>query len=193
VLASRLDKIQTRLVHGEGGTGSLAAYAGPLPPDADRTGDDGLEPLDAERYLELRVEDQMRYYQNRIRLLDRRRIALQTLAILASGAGALVAAVGAEIWVALTAAASAAPLAYLAHLQVDNTIVAYNQSAARLEGVLRWWHGRPPEGRTPQAFGELVAETEAGMAAERGGWVEQMTEALRELQTRQEKQQNKGS
>lgn len=188
LLAARLEKIQNKLVHGEAGSGALPPYVGPLPPDADATDDDGLQPLNADRYLELRAADQIRYYNRHLKVLERRRAALQGLAIVASGTGALVAAVGAETWVALTAAVAAAPLAYLAHLQVDNTIVADNQSVARLEGVLRRWHARPPAARTPQAFGELVAETEAVMTAEREEWVEQMTEALRDLQARHQKQ-----
>ena len=133
----------------------------------------------------------MRYYQRRLLELERRRTALLVLAVVASGVGTMIAAAGAETWVALTTAVAAAPLAYLAHLQVDTTIVAYNQSAARLEGLMRRWHGRPAQARSSdsEAFGELVREAEAALAAEHGGWVEQMTEALHELQERQQREQ----
>jgi hypothetical protein len=89
--------------------------------------------------------------------------------------------------VALTTAVGAAALAYLAHLQFDSTIVSYNQAAARLDAVGRRWHAHLPDSRSQRAFVQMVNETEAVMATERGGWIEQMTEALRELDDHERK------
>lgn len=85
------------------------------------------------------------------------------------------------MWVALTSALAAAPLAYLAHLQVEKTIVTFNQSVAQLDDVLRRWHGRASDPPSHQAFARLVAATEAILTAEHGTWVEEMTQAMRDL------------
>jgi hypothetical protein len=186
LLAARLNKIHDRLMHSEASGGAVPVYDGPLPPRmyGALARDDGLSTLTAEEYLEIRVNGEIGYYEGRIRRLERRRSVMQFLAVAASAAGAVVAAAGAETWVALTSALGTAPLAYLAYLQVDNTIIAYNQTAARLEALVRHWRARPASGRTPQAFIRLVTEAESILTAELGMWVEEMKEALRELHDR---------
>jgi hypothetical protein len=186
VLADHLRGIQTRLMHTEASSGLLPPYEEHLPPLVGDASDDGSRQLRPEDYLELRIEDQMRYYQRRLREFARRRTVLRTVAVAASAAGALVAAAGAQIWVALTTAVAAAAIAYMAHLQVDNTIVVYNQSLARLEGLLRSWHQHAGHTPPPHAFDKLVHDTEAVLTAEHWAWVEQMSEAVREDESRQD-------
>ncbi len=177
VLARRLGMIERRLMHTEVGNSALPVGEGDLPV----VGGAGLEPLSAEEYVHERIVDQLRYYRDRLRAYDLRRRILQGIAVAASSAGALVAAAGGQLWVALTSAIAAAPLAYLAHLQVERTIVTYNQSVAQLDDVLRRWHAREPRARTAQAFAALVEMTEAILTAEHGTWVEEMTEAMHHL------------
>ena len=192
LLATQLNKIQDHLMHTEASAGTIRRYESPLPPrmyGADPS-DDGLHMLDAKQYIDLRVNAEIRYYEGRVSELERRRWVAQVLAVSATAAGVLVAAAGAATWVALTTALGVAPLAYLAYLQVDNTIVAYNQSAVRLEELVRGWRARPASTRTPRAFSRLVTAVEAVLTAELGMWVEEMNEAIRELQ---ESQQEHGS
>ncbi len=113
-LAAHLDAIETRLMQTEASGGPLTPYDGPLPPEMYGAGrdDDGLSPLDAERYLQIRIADQLAYYHGRIRSLDRRRNTLQLLAIAAGATGAILAAARLEVWIGLTSGASAAALAY---------------------------------------------------------------------------------
>src|SRR6266545_1111470 len=165
-------------------SGPLTPYEGPLPPQmygASRY-DDGLSPLDSSRYLATRVADQLSYYHGRIGKLDRSRNSYQLLAIASAGAGALLAAAGAEIWIGLTTTISVAATAYLANLQLDNTIVAYNQSANKLSGLLREWSSRTANGPARAPFEDLVARGEAVLTTELSGWVQQMNDALRQLQ-----------
>jgi hypothetical protein len=188
VLAGHLAEIQSRLMHSEASSGTIApSDAGSISQDDDPEADDGLQALDADAYLRLRLQDQIDYYQRRVRRLERRRSVLQIVAIGAGGAGALVAAAGAEVWVALTTAVAAAPPAYLAYLQVDSTIVAYNQAAARLDTLSRGWRARAPAARTTAAFDDLVTQAETVLITELGGWMEQMVNALRELQERHQR------
>ncbi len=182
-LAARLDAVEARLLQTEASSGPLLPYRGPLPPDmyGAASDDDGLSPLAPDRYLAIRVGDQLSYYHQRIESLNRRRNGLQLLAIAAGAAGAILAAANFEAWIGLTAGASAAALAYLGSLQVDNTIVTYNQTAARLAGQQRRWLALLPSQRGQAAFKRLVTACEEALANEVSGWVQQMNDAMDDL------------
>jgi hypothetical protein len=186
-LAAHLDAIDTRLMQTQASSGPLTPYNGPLPPEMYGAGrdDDGLSPLDAERYLQIRVADQLAYYHGRVRSLDRGRNALQLLAIAAGATGAILAAAGLEVWIGLTSGASAAALAYLGYLQIDNTVVTYNQAAAKLAGLEREWRARSPAQRNSAALRDLVTRGEAALTTELAGWVQQMSDTLEDLKNRQ--------
>jgi hypothetical protein len=183
-LAERLGAIDSGLIHTDASGGPLTGYLGPLPPAAYGTEsrDDGLSSLDPARYVEIRVADQLGYYRGKVRKLDRRRAALQLVTLAAGGLGALLAAAGAEIWIGLTTALSGAALAHLGYLQVDNTIVAFNQAATQLAALEREF--RAANGATPD-FETLVTRAETVLTTELSGWVQQMTDALAELQDQQ--------
>jgi hypothetical protein len=186
-LAAHLDAVESRLMQTEVSGGQLTPYAGPLPPAMYGAGrdDDGLSLLGAERYLQIRVTDQLAYYHGRVHTLSRLRSLLQLLAISAGGAGAILAAAGFDIWVGLTGGMAAAALAYMGSLQIDNTIVTYNQSATKLAGLERQWHALSPGQRNPAAFSGLVTAAEDVLTSELVGWVQQMNDAMRELKERQ--------
>ena len=183
MLADRVGKIERHLAHTEASSREVPPYDGPLPPPmyGAAGADDGLHSMTLSEYVDSRVADQIRFYRGRTSELERWRTLLQLLAVAASGAGALIAAAGAEIWVAVTTAISAAPLAYLAHLQADTSIAAYNHSAARLEGIERRWQAHLQSGDTEGAV-TVVRDAEAVLTSERGGWVAHMSEALRDEQ-----------
>jgi SMODS and SLOG-associating 2TM effector domain 1 len=105
--------------------------------------------------------------------------------VAAGGSGAILAAAGVEVWIGLTTAISAAALSYLAYLQVDNTIVAYNQAASTLTRLEREWAAGDHEGDDREAFDDLVARGEAVLTTELGGSVQQMTVALDRLHAQQ--------
>jgi len=188
VLARQLDAIEGRLMQTEASSGALRPYDGPLPPPmyGAAKDDDGLSEMDARSYLRIRVGDQLAYYTRRTDRLERRRNLFQVLAITGGGAGAILAAAGLEIWIGLSTAISAAALSYLGYLQVDNTIVAYNQTAAKLRALDREHGGRASQSLDAATFDSLVGRCEAALATELGGWVQQMNEALEELQARQD-------
>jgi len=186
-LAAQLDGIEDGLMQTDASSGPLTPYDGSLPPEmyGSARDDDGLSRLDAARYIQIRIGDQLGYYHGRIRELDRRRGILQIVAVLAGGSGAILAAAGVEVWIGLTTAISGAAASYLAHLQVDNTIVAYNQTASKLNRLQRKWNALGPEQRDDAAKEALVTGGEAALGTELGGWVRQMTQALDRLQEQQ--------
>ena len=187
-LGVRLESIRMKLLQTEASGAELTPYAGPLPPDmygASRD-DDGLSPLDANQYLKLRVGDQLRYYHPKVANLARTRRRFQLAVLAAGGAGAIVAAAGQEIWVGLTTAIAAAAVAYLHSRQVENTLVAYNQAAGKLEALrTKWLALTDKQRKDPATFEALVNDGETILATELGGWVLQMTEALEELRSSQ--------
>jgi SMODS and SLOG-associating 2TM effector domain 1 len=151
-----------------------------MPPvmDGALADDDGLSPLDPDRYLEIRVANQLSYYRLKTVGLERKLRRLQLLILLAGGAGALVAAAGAELWVGLATAVAAAAAAHLAYLQVESTLVTYNQAAARLDDLQARWLAAPSPDRDGRRFDQLVEDAEAAVETELSGWVLQMTKAL---------------
>jgi hypothetical protein len=186
----QLGLIETRLMQTEVSSGPVTPYQGQLPPvmygaEAD---DDGLSPLGAERYLRIRVGDQLGYFHKSIRNLNKRRNILQFIAIAGGAAGAILAAANKEIWIGLTSGASAAALAYLSYLQVDNSIVTYNQTASQLTGLERGWRVLSSDDQTQEAFESLVAKCEAALSTELTGWVQQMKSALEDLRKSQKKE-----
>jgi SLOG in TRPM, prokaryote/SMODS and SLOG-associating 2TM effector domain 1/Protein of unknown function (DUF4231) len=178
-LALRLNAVDERLLHTEASSFPLTPYEGPLPPQmyGASAGDDGLSSLDGERYLELRVGDQLRYYHPKIADLGRRLRVLQVLALVAGAAGTLLAAAGYEVWIGLTTAIAANVVAYLGYLQVEPTLIAYNQAAGRLESLRRAWEAEPVRRRD---FDKLVDDCESVLSTELSGWVQQMNQAIEE-------------
>ena len=180
-LVERLTTIDAGLIKTDASGGPLTPYDGPLPPEmyGAEKGDDGLSALDAERYVEMRIADQIGYYAGRVRELDRRRAVLQLVTLASGGAGALLAAAGAEIWIGVTTALAGAALAQLGYLQADNSIVSCNQAKSQLAALEREF--RAGRGRTPD-FENLVTRGESVLLTELGGWVTQMTDALAQQQ-----------
>ena len=90
---------------------------------------------------------------------------------------------GLEIWIGVTTALAGAALAHLGYLQVDNTLVAFNRAAAQLAALKREFEAGGA--RRPDLEG-LVTRGETILTTELGGWVQQMTDALEQLQAEQE-------
>ena len=99
--------------------------------------------------------------------------------------GAILAAAGLYVWIGLTSAAAAALLAYLNSLQVDNTIVTYNQSATKLAGIERDWRALGTAQLDPGAFEKLMSRSETVLTGELTGWVQQMSDTMHELKNKQ--------
>jgi hypothetical protein len=182
-VAARLNALDERLMHTDASSGPLTPYAGPLPPRmyGASARDDGLSRLDADRYLLFRVGDQLNYFHPKVVQLARRLRVLQLLALTVGAAGTLLAAAGLEVWIGLTTAIAAAAVAYLGYLQVEPTLVAYNQAAGRLESLHRLWTAQPAKKRD---FEWLVNEAEGVLTTELSGWVEQMSQAIEEAARR---------
>ena len=171
--------------------GPLVRYAKTLAPTApacSQKKDDGFSFLTPERYIDLRLEDQLKYYSSKIPKLGKQIKQTQVAILVAGGAGTLLAALHAELWVALTTALATALTSSLASRRVEETLVGYNQSAADLANVRRWWTKLSPAAKRNQKnIDQLVDVTEKVLETELSGWVQRLQDALAQLKAEEEK------
>jgi hypothetical protein len=194
VFHERLEPVSRRLMQTDVNHGALKPYDGPLPPQmGGAQNDDGFSFLTPERYIELRLEDQLNYYSNKTPKLEKQIKQMQIAILVAGGAGTLLAAVHAELWVALTTALATALTTSIASRQLDETLVRYNQSAADLANVRDWWTKLSPAAkRNPKNIDQLVEVTEKVLETELSGWVQRMEDALAQLKAEEEKSDESG-
>ena len=103
-----------------------------------------------------------------------------------------LAAVGAELWVALTTSLATALASSVASSQSEETLVRYNQSATDLANVRDWWTKLSPAARrSPKNIDQLVEVTEKVLESELSGWVQRMENALAQLKVEEEKDDGK--
>jgi hypothetical protein len=190
VFHERLEPVSRRLMQTEVNHGALTPYDGPLPPEMEgaQKGDDGFSFLTPTRYIEIRLEDQLSYYSKKTPKLGAEIKRMQTAILVAGGVGTLLAAVGAELWIALTTSLATALTSSVASRQLEETLVRYNQSAADLANVRDWWTKLSPAAkRNPKNVDQLVEVTEKILETEMSGWVQRMENALAQLQAEEEK------
>ena len=195
VFHDRLEPVSRRLMQTDVNHGALKPYDGSLPPEMEGAlkNDDGFSFLTPERYIELRLEDQLKYYSNKTPKLEKQINQMQVAILVAGGVGTLLAAVHAELWVALTTAMATALTTSLASRQLDETLVRYNQSAADPANVRDWWTKLSPAAkRNPKNIDQLVEVTEKVLETELSGWVQRMENALAQLKAEEEKGEESG-
>lgn len=186
VLAQRIEDITRRVMRTEVNASALIPYDKDkgLPPtmDAAQGGDDGLSFLPPDRYVELRLGDQLNYYKTKAVKLERQLKVLQWAIFIIGGLGSLLAAINQQLWIALTTAVAAALTTYLSYQQTESTVTKYNQTHTDLANVKSWWTALPIEEQAKQNnIDTLVDHTEQVIQSELDGWVQQMQNALAEL------------
>ena len=194
VLHERLEPVSRRLMQTDVNHGALRPYDGPLPPkEVAQKNDDGFSFLTPERYIELRLEDQLNYYSKKTPKIETQVKQMQVAILVAGGVGTLLAAVGVELWVALTTAMATALTTWLGSRQLEETLVRYNQSATDLANVRDWWTKLSPASkRNPKNIDQLVEVTEKVLETELSGWVQRMENALAQLKAEEEKGEESG-
>ncbi|WP_257461481.1 DUF4231 domain-containing protein [Archangium lipolyticum] len=188
-LASRMKSISRQLLQTEANLSAPRTYRGPLPPPGSLApGDDGFSWLTPFRYVRYRLDDQLGYYRRKIDRLDRSAHRMQWLTILASGTGTVLAAMGAELWVALTTSLVTSVTAWLGYQQAESRLMKYHQSTTDLDNIKAWWSALSLEeqGRR-RNFENLIDSTEFVLQAELTGWVQEMRDTLARMQARHEK------
>ena len=189
-LQQAMEDITRRLARTEVNSMGMPLYTAEIPPaNAVAKGDDGLSLLGTDRYVRLRLRDQLAYYGNKTAKLDQQASRWQLLAIVVGALGTLLAALGDDwvSWVALTSAMASAAMAFVGFKQFETTLTSYNQTAADLKNLLGWWTALLPDERAdPDNVAKLVTTTEQVLADEQDGWAQSMTNALAALRPQQE-------
>ncbi|MFQ5575575.1 MAG: DUF4231 domain-containing protein [Anaerolineae bacterium] len=181
-LATKAKLIGSQLMETEVNQASLKLYRGELPPQqAVFADDDGFSELTPEKYLKWRLEHQYEFYRAKAEQLNRRMRRLEGSIYLLGGLGTFLAAIGLEIWIAVTTALAAAVISYLEIRRVEATLISYNQAATDLESIRIWWHAVELAGKTKENFDKLVRNTEGVLQSEHAGWEQEMRNALVEL------------
>ena len=189
-LAARMAEIMKRTMQGDANAAHLKGYdkAAGFPPYMDGAGgaDNGFGYLSAERYVDVRLEDQLRYFRKRTQVLDRQFQWLYWLTLLIGGAGTVLAAISQQVWIAVTASLTAAVGALLNYRQTESNLLKFNQAATDLENIKSWWKALSVAEKSRQAnIDFLVDRTERVLQTELDGWVQQMKNALADLEKTQ--------
>jgi hypothetical protein len=185
--SEKITGISNQFMQTEMNTLALRPYGGPIPPKmyGAEEKDDGYSQLTPDRYISIRIGDQLSYFRDRTNELSAELARYYWLIFTAGGLGTLLAALGLEPFVALTAALAAAFVSYLEYRQTQYTLVKYNQTLSSLNNVKNLWMAFP-EDKRKENFDELVNTTEQILETENTGWVQQMHDALTALRARQE-------
>jgi SLOG in TRPM, prokaryote/SMODS and SLOG-associating 2TM effector domain 1/Protein of unknown function (DUF4231) len=189
-LATKVGAITETVMRSDVNESFLQPSTRQLPPrEALAPTDDGLRDLGPADYLTVRVGDQVKFYRRKAAKLERTLHVLQWGVLLAGAAGAVLAAIGFELWIALTTGLAAAFTSHLGYLQVQNTLVQYNQAATNLVSLQAWWEALGAKGhQDPKQRDALVDRAEQIMHTEQAGWVQEMQDALEDLRKQQQEQ-----
>ncbi|MFL6210134.1 MAG: DUF4231 domain-containing protein [Pyrinomonadaceae bacterium] len=190
-LAARVEDVTRRTMRTDVNQSALVPYQKEqgFPPDMDAAagGDDGFSYLTPDRYVEVRLGDQLRYFRKRAGEEEQLLRWLYWLTFIIGGVGAFLAAIDRQAWIALTTAMVAAIGTYLGYRQTENTLTKYNQAATDLANVKSWWNALSADDQAlPVNIDSLVEHTEQVLQSELDGWVQQMQNALAELRKGQE-------
>jgi hypothetical protein len=192
VLHSRVEAAGRRLMQTEVNLCALTPYCGLIPPKMYGAGalDDGYSALTSDQYLKVRLGDQLNYYQKKTASLERKLKRVQWSIYGFGGLGTFLAAVGLQLWIALTTTLVGVATLYLEYQQVENTLTKYNQAATDLANLRSWWTTlTEKEKNDPKNFEQLVEFTEDILSTEMAGWTQRMENALDKLRTAQAPQE----
>jgi hypothetical protein len=136
---------------------------------------DGFNYLSAAAYMEIRLKDQLNFFQKKSVRLERQLEFLSSLIIIIGGVGTYLAVIGMQVWITVTTSMVTAIGAYLGYRQTENALVKYNQTATDLFNIKIWWDALSSEDQfDKQKLDSLVEQTEQVLASELRGWVGQM-------------------
>ncbi len=190
-LSQAVENITRRIMHTEVNASTIIPYEGPIPPVMYGAGesDDGLSVLTPDKYVDLRVGDQISYFTGKSQKLGKQLKRYSIMAYVIAGTGTLLVALKFQIWLPLTTAIVTAIATYFGYRQTETTLIKYNQTGEDLKNIRSWWYGLRPEEQTDQVnIDSLVEHTEQVLQYEMDGWVQHMQNALDNLRKPGEKQ-----
>ncbi len=184
-LFNQIQTISNQLMGTEVAVSSLRKYEGQIPPKmfgADQSEDDGYSTLTSDNYVNARLDPQISYYQKRTKNLYRDLMVLQMLILIGGGVGTFIAAIGLELWVALTATFVSVFTIYLQYNQIENTLIKYNQALNGLNNIKVWWTSLTANEKNDiKNRDKLVSSTEQILLTEHQVWILNMKQAVSKI------------
>lgn len=145
-------------------------------------GDDGFKKLTPDRYIEVRLEDQLKYFNRTAVKIGRRLTILQWAVWLIGAVGTYLALVGQQIWVAVTTSIAAALTSYLGYKLSEDKLMKFNQARTELVNVRAWWNALSPDDQADQEnVNTLVEHTEQVLKSELDNWVQLKQDVMAEV------------
>lgn len=184
-LARKLKIINRRLHKSPANSTSIT----PAPKDYNFTeavakGDDRYSALSPQNYIDWRLMDQYHYYRKKAKQIYGQYQKLQWSILIIGGLGTLLAAIGLEVWVAVTSTAAASLGTFVELKRLESDLASFNTAASDLNNIRIWWNSLSEKQKKDQAhFENLVKNTENVIQTENSGWVTEMQEAMTELYT----------
>src|SRR5205823_3058730 len=125
VLAERIEAAGRRVMRTDVNEAGLRPYDGKIPPrmyGAESGRDDGLSRLTPDRYVAIRIGDQITYYRNRTNGIEKVLRRWRWAIYIVGGIGTALAAINQQLWVAMMTALVTAFSAYVEFRQYDRTL-----------------------------------------------------------------------
>ncbi len=190
-LEERLREIQTQVFTGLNGELTLDPYNGPIPP----TYEDGsprayspFDDLDASEYYEHRLREQLDWHVGKLNKIQKERIRLQVLILLAGGVGSFLAAMGGalSLWVALATAVTTAMLGWQEIRNLDMTVRNYSKVIIDLTAISDHWNRLEENEKTEKEYYRMVRDTETVLWTQNTEYVKSMQEAFQSARLEEE-------
>ncbi|MBE0681086.1 MAG: SLATT domain-containing protein [Anaerolineales bacterium] len=180
-LEKRLVEIQRSVYSGMNGELTMETYKGSIPPHhnpKDPSSDGGFNDINGDEYFHYRLEQQLNWHSERVvrRQAERRR--LQTLILIAGGLGVFLAAV-LPLWVALTAAFTAALIGWQELRNLDAVVRNYSKVRMELGILYDHWKSLDESEKTQSEFFNMVRSTEEILWSQNVEYIKAMQEALK--------------
>jgi hypothetical protein len=155
---------------------------------------DPLTNLSPDTYLQVRLDHQFNWYRSKAQRYDVRLQYFQAGIYFFGGLGTLLAAIGWQVWVAVTTALVAALANLLEYKRIEASLVGYNQAADALYDIRAWWSSlSPKERQNPEKWALLVNSTESTIHSENASWLQDMQDRLADLYGQADAEENSNS
>jgi len=192
-LEKRLSEIQRSVFRGMNGELLLEPFKGVLPPTSRfnptyPNTDPGFNDLIGDEYFKYRLENELGWHTREINRRQTERTRLKLYILIAGGMGALFAALGQPltVWVALTAAFSAAFIGWQELRSLDSVVRNYSKVVLELNILFDHWKNLEGEERNQTEFFKTVRSTEDILWSQNVEYIKAMQEALRESDLEEE-------
>ena len=118
--------------------------------EAGSEGDDGFSKLTPDRYIEVRLEDQLNYFNRAATRIGRRLRGLQWAIWIIGAVATYLAYFGQQIWIAVTTSIAAALTSFLGYKLSEDKLMKFNQARTGLTNVRSWWNALSPDDQADQ-------------------------------------------